>query len=200
MILSVSNGGRVATVGRLPSSDPGIAATVAGMQAAVDYAVFGPDAAAVFAAAKTAASMAASGDAARGVYLFCADGFRYRADPPGVELLRLPAGLLADRQTTGVAWCDCDDRAVLGCALLAALRLQGVAPRLSPVLVTVGRKARAFAGRFEHVFWGSIPDGLPLSPANVVPSDPQERVSFGQWGRAVSRVKLWRLSPSDPYR
>lgn len=200
MILSVSKGGRVASVGWLPRSDRGIAATVAGMQAAVDHAVFGPDAAAVFAAAKTAASMVGDGDAARGVYLFCSDGFRYRADPPGVELLRLPAGLLAEREATGAARCDCDDRAVLGCSLLAALRLLGVAPRLSPVLVTVGRKSRAMAGRFEHVFFGSIADGAPLSPANVVPSDPQERVPFGEWGRATSRVKLWRLSPSNPYR
>jgi hypothetical protein len=197
--LSVSRGGRVADVGVLPSGDDGIAATIAGMQAAVDHAVYGRDSAAVFAAACTAASMVAGGHAGRAVYSFCADGFRYRSDPPGLELVRLPAGLLAERQSSGVAWCDCDDRAVLGCSLLWALRLLGGAPGVSPVFVTVGRRARGLGGRFEHVFWGSIADGAALVPANVVPADPQENVPFGQWGRAVSRVKLWRLSPSNPY-
>lgn len=200
MILSVSKGGRVVEVGALPSGDAGISATVAGMQAAVDYAVYGPDASAVFDAARTALCMVPGGDAGRAVYAFCSDGFRYRADPPGVELVRLPAGLLSERLASGVALCDCDDRAVLGCSLVWALRLLGAAPGVSPVLITVGRRARGFGGRFEHVFWGLMRDGAPLFPANVIPCDPQERVPFGEWGRAVSRVKLWRLSPSDPYR
>jgi hypothetical protein len=198
--LAVAKGSAIADVGALPASDAGIAATVAGMQAAVDHAIYGPDALGVFVAARTALDFGPRGDLCRAVYRFLSDGFRYAPDPAGLELLRLPAGLLADRQRRGVALCDCDDRAVLGCALLGALRVLGELPNVAPVLITVGRRARAFSGRFEHVFYGSIADGAPLAVANVVPSDPQENVPFGQWGRNLQRVKLWRVSPSNPYR
>lgn len=199
MLLAVQSGTSVRSVGVLPRGDAGVTATIAAMQAAVDWSVYGDEASrALLEWALSRALAERPGDADGAVYWWLRRWFRYLADPERVELLRLPSLLLPVVRGGGVARCDCDDRAIVGASLLEVARRRGLTQR-EPVLVTVGRRPRALGGRFEHVFYGSIGPGLPLAVSNVLPSDPQQAVPLGEWGNVdLRRLKLWRLRPSAP--
>lgn len=201
MRLDVMMNGQTVPVGELPPGDAGIAATIAGMQAVVDHAVYhevsGPRLAKI--ARHCAGETVSIKDFARALDEWCREHVVFQRDPERVELIRHPLELLDAIEQTGSAHVDCDDLAVLGCAIIAA-------GGHAPVLVTVGRKK---PGRFEHVFFGLRRGGVrnpyPFSPANVYalvpaniyPLDPQEGTAPGQWPD-VQRVRLWGLRVTDP--
>jgi hypothetical protein len=195
MKLVVELKGQWGEVGKLPNGDAGIAATIAGMQAAIDEAVYGEDGWLLKRVARTIRRGAAAtrADVPKRLYQWCQDNIRFQADPPDVELLRLPAqiaraavyGKILRGEKIGA---DCDDLAMFACSILAVWGYK-------PVLITVGRTAQQLGGRFEHVFYGIRGDNGQLTPY-----DPQENVPPGAWGNVdLQRIRAWLCNVSAPW-
>ena len=127
---------------------------------------------------------------ARAIYDTLAAKVTFQPDPSRLEYLRHPDGMLYDlamkgRATTRASFAhtgDCDDMAMMGCALLLAAGLR-------PVLITVAI-AVSPRDRFVHVLFGYIADG-----GRVVPMDPQEKFAFGTMA-TPTRAKVWEVRPS----
>lgn len=193
-------------LGTLPRGDDGIAATIAAMQAAIDYAVFvEPTKSRLLTLAYSlgAGTIVGKGfttwaespgitlsDFADSVWAWLRDHVRFERDPKGIEYIRSPRDLLDAIDTTGTAVGDCDDLATLGASIIAAAGLL-------PVLITVGRRA---SGRFEHVFFGlrHVQPDARLDVTDIIPLDPQEGTPPGEWPKIARRVRLWSLNPTPP--
>jgi len=105
------------------------------------------------------------------VYQICA-AVTFRRDPRTAEAIRHPELLARHIEQGGKPVGDCDDRATLGAAILHA-RGQ------TPVFIVMSRRPGA---NFEHVYFGEmIEPGQPVSVANTIPYDPQERTPPGSW-------------------
>lgn len=156
----------------LPPGDNGVHQTVGAMSASVQAAAQHPSIRAQ--AAALARGMNPSTKFGAVLWTFLRRSMTFRRDPISGEMLQSPVALLGQIRGAGMAWGDCDDRAMLGAALLRAWGAH-------PVLVTCGLRAK---GRFQHVYYGELidPNGQ-LDRSNVVPSDPQENVPYGQWTR-----------------
>lgn len=163
-------------VGTLALSDPGITQTVAAMLAVIQASALDAD----------VVSKARQLGEPQAIYSFQRRSVRFERDPVGVELLRTPAYMLDSIERRGTIGADCDDQAMLTCALLA---VQG----RRPVLIVVGREPLSEEGRLEHVFAGYMNGpGVP-SRANVVPIDVQEGV-FANWAQVrqdVQRIRFY---------
>lgn len=96
-------------------------------------------------------------------------------DIEGRELLRHPDQLLAEIIRHGQTACDCDDRAMVGVALLRAMGFRAG-------FVVVGRRA---SGPFHHVFFAVERRG------RVVPLDPQETSAPGRWPPSKRKKIYW---------
>jgi len=155
---------------RMPiaQGDDGIHQTIGAMAAMVLWASQTPQ------VRRVAAKLDRTSDFDSSLWMFLRHGMRFRADPPGSEMLQSPIMLLGQIKPGAKAVGDCDDRAMLGASILKA------AGRY-PVLVTCGLFAK---GRFQHVYYGRMinPNGT-LTRDNVIPSDPQEGVPLGRWTR-----------------
>ena len=194
MKLAVELRGTWGEVGQLPPGDAGIAATIAGMQAAIDEAVYGADGWLLRRVAQTIKRGGTSTHADMPIQLYdwIRENIRFQADPDDVELLRLPAqiaqaalyGKIKAGQKIGA---DCDDIAMFACAVLAVWGHR-------PVLITVGRNPEALSGRFEHVLYGTL-----AADGKLTPFDPQENVPPGVFGNVdLARIRAWKCNVTPP--
>ena len=110
-----------------------------------------------------------------GVYRYLQRNFKFRRDPKGIEQLGFPDEMLRLIETAGPIERDCDNVAVLGASLLAAMDLV-------PAFVVA---ATTDAGPWEHVFYGWWIGGDQL-----IPFDPQEGTPPGEWPPQVKRTKI----------
>jgi hypothetical protein len=127
-----------------------------------------------------------AGEVASQVFWALKSNLRFKRDPKGVELLRHPDQLVAElnmrakiddpeqRRATG----DCDDVAMLGCAMLLVCGIDCALIVMEPP----ASKRR----EFEHVYFGAV-----LGP-NLMPLDPQETNVPGVQ-RAAVRRKAYRV-------
>lgn len=151
----------------IPPGDEGTAHTIEAMKALARHAAASPRVrqAAARIARKNGRPQPAE-VIARAVYWFLSnERFRFQKDPKGVELVRTPASLLDAIAARGVALGDCDDRAVLGAALLAA----------AGVPAAFVLMAERPGGRLTHVYFAALIDGRPF------PLDPQEGTQPGHF-------------------
>lgn len=118
-----------------------------------------------------------------GVYHYLRSNFKFRRDPAGVEELGLPDAMFeAIELGKQVLERDCDNVAVLGASLLAAMDFV-------PVFVVAATTDR---GPWEHVFYGWWMGG-----DQVIPFDPQEGTPPGKWPEAVKRFKIFVVNRLD---
>ena len=201
MKMALSDGVSTIELGELAPGDAGIAATIACMQAVIDFSAHGPGRGIIercVGSVNTWAPVMRTDDAddrdfAECLYDWCRERIKFRKDPDDVELIRLPSWLGLDALGNNARG-DCDDLACLACSILAVWGAR-------PVIITVGREPKALGGRFEHVFWGIELAGAgdELTPEYVVPFDPQEGVPPGEWGTvALNRVRCWRCNVTRP--
>lgn len=174
LTMSVPEG--TADVGVLASKDAGIDQTIAVMRAMIDDARRRPGLAAL-------ARRLGSPEA---IERWLRERVVFQQDPAGQEYLQSPASMLMQANARGAAYGDCDDNAMLGASLLAALGYV-------PVLVVVSKRPRVKGGRFQHVFYGYLVNAdKPLTRANVRPYDPQEGMTPGKWPGKFPRVRIYR--------
>lgn len=121
------------------------------------------------------------------VFAWLREVFRYRPDPTGAEMLRIPEQHAEEIRTTGRTVGDCDELATFTAAILDAW-----GDRVA--LVAVGRDpSRPYA----HVLAAGLIDPSesdPLKPGNLFPIDPQEAQEPGEWPTPrPERIKAWLL-------
>lgn len=165
------------TLGQLSRGQKGIDQTIAAMQGILEDAMHS-------AYVRTAARLMPGPHA---IYNVLASHVRFVRDPAGVELLRHPVVMLREMRKArdATAAGDCDDRALLGAALLAH---RGYAP----VWIVAGATPPERGGRYTHVFFGYLRDPKgETARGNVVPMDPQEGMPPGQWPR-VPLIRIYR--------
>jgi len=145
------------SMGQLPQGEAGTEATIAAMVAQIRDAAEHPlvrDMAQRIAEANPTAPAA-------GVYMLLRRSVRFHTDPPGLELLRHPARMIAAARAARTADAlpigDCDDRADLGASILLAMGLR-------PVLTVMARTQR---GPWEHVYAGAINDAGVVYPIDA---------------------------------
>lgn len=100
---------------------------------------------------------------------------QFARDIAGRELLRHPDQLIAELSRRGVTSADCDDRAMLGAALLRAMGFRAG-------FIVVGKRAR---GPFHHVMFCAEHRG------RLVPMDPQETKAPGKFPVHARRKIFW---------
>lgn len=88
----------------------------------------------------------------------------FKADPPGIELVRHPVQLVSEIGRFGRALGDCDDRSTLGASLL-------VAANIPAAFLVIGQDPHA---AMEHVYFAARLAG------RWVPFDPQETDAPGK--------------------
>lgn len=154
----------------IPDTDEGVEYTIAAMRACVDDAVEHSSALAGF----TATIGGGQRPTPEQVY----DALRrlvwFRHDPPGVEQVRIPDQLIDEIARRGYAYGDCDDRAVLGAAVMKRAGYKTALVVVSPTP----------DGRFRHVHFGYYDPVL-------IPMDPQEGPAFGKWHPNARRIKIF---------
>jgi len=179
----------------LPAGDLGTECTIAAMRAMIHHAERLPgirSAARAIAASQAwdqggIAALTSWAQFGHKVYHWLAAVVDFKRDAAGLEHLRHPALFLASIKERGRAQGDCDDTAMLACALMRAAGIL-------PVLITVAR--RPAPADFEHVFYGVDPNGPAylggaITPERVMPFDPQERTPPGTWAPGLARVQVW---------
>lgn len=189
MKLAVTTDRGRAIIGELDDGDKGIDATIGAMQAVIRAAQGEP------VIHEYAQAIAAHARGTRAEYpleleRFLRGAVLYRDDPADTEELQDPAYLLGLHRARGGSKPvegDCDDRAMMGAALL-------MAHGFAPVLIVVGASPALRGGRFKHVFYGytTAAAGEPATVRNVVPFDPQERMQPGIWERITPRLRIYR--------
>lgn len=110
--------------------------------------------------------------AGRAVYRVLRERMEFQRDPRGCEYLRFPDQMIADIANRGVALGDCDDRAILGAAMLRSMHHR---PGFVVVRATPGRK-------FHHVYFGVYTD------RGFFPLDPQVGTPPGQHSRHFEKL------------
>lgn len=173
-----------ATIGELASRDEGIDQTIACMRVLVADAALHEN-------IQDAARRLATPE---GIESWLRRAVAFQADPDGIEMLQSPAMLMREwlsMPAPQVVLGDCDDNAMLGASLLAALQFE-------TVFIVVGKTPRNKGGRFQHVFYGYLRDPKgPLLESNVVPFDAQEGMTPGKWPAKFPRVRIYRASWSQ---
>lgn len=93
---------------------------------------------------------------------------QFKPDVFGKEVLRHPDQLVKEIREHSTTSADCDDRAMLGAALLRAMGFK-------TVLIVVGKSR---SGPYQHVFFGVV---LGKGAGRVLALDPQECDRPGMW-------------------
>jgi len=172
------------SIAPLSEGDRGIQETVAAMQAVVADAINRPEVRALYTLRR--------GDRQSwplAVERWLREHVTYHDDPAPFELLQTPGLMLAQVARRGMAYGDCDDVAMLASSLLAVADYR-------PVLIVIGRQPKVSGGRYEHVYYGYMIDPAgEFSPQNVMPFDPQERMTPGVWPEDFSRVAIYPALP-----
>ena len=112
------------------------------------------------------------------IYEFVRDGVRFTKDPRGLEYVQSPSHILNVLKKEGKAYGDCDDKTVLGLALLKNVGHQ----------VAIRTTSYKPDGRFTHVY------GLVKLNDQWVPFDATRPDRWLGWeANGVTRAKEYRL-------
>lgn len=163
------------TIGQLPPGDAGTRTTLAAMRSLARDAATRPE------IVKAAAALMNAGPRSPRLYTirlfhWLRERVRFKADPPGVELVRHPSQLVEEIGRGGLALGDCDDRSTLGAAMLLAAGIPAA-------FLVIGRDPRA---DMEHVYFAARLGG------RWIPLDPQETDTPGHQ-KAHARRWLYPL-------
>jgi hypothetical protein len=138
----------------IPGGDAGVARTEDAMCAAVHASTADPFVvgfARQLAASSTPYPTTAQEQAARRIYAFLWGAWRFVDDPLDRELLRTPHAMLCEYAACGVIMGDCDEAALLGAALAAAVNVQAA--------FTVLEFAGNTSASYSHVYAVLLPIG-----------------------------------------
>jgi hypothetical protein len=115
---------------------------------------------------------------AENIYNFVRDGVRFTKDPRGLEYVQSPGHILDILKKEGKAYGDCDDKTVLGLALLKNVGHQ----------VAVKTTSYSPNGKFTHVY------GLVKLNGRWVPFDTTRPDKWLGWeAPGVTRAKEYKL-------
>lgn len=180
MILAIADAAGSKVMGAISDGDRGIQETVAAMQAVVAESITRAEVQAMYSRRRT--------DAAAWpgiVEAWLRANMRFKNDRVPYELLQSPTLMLLQIAQNGAAQGDCDDVAMLGASLLAVAGYR-------PVFIVVGRAPKFSGGRYEHVYYGHFIDPRgPITEENIMPFDPQERMTPGVWPDQFARVAIY---------
>lgn len=200
MRLAVEHNGR-ADVGEIGRGDPSTAATVASIQAVLDWSLFEHErsrAALRNLCGSWSAKSRRMEDFASILWDWAARSVVFEADPAGVEVLTTPVSMLDAIGGGGSVRGDCKKLSTLLAALIASAGW-------TPALVTCGKVDASLGGDYQHIFAAVRRDpGAPLSRENLYPIDPQanrrtgERTPVGEWPKDIRRLKFWGLVVTPP--